>query len=66
MDDQGETRDDLRHTDLCTPSKVDDIKTMVANAEDNGQDVLVINCIYIIVLTLLASITFALHADRNH
>ena len=41
MDDQGDTRDDLRHTDLCTPSKVDDIKTMVANAEDNGQDVLV-------------------------
>ena len=41
MDDTGETRDDLKFTELCTPSKVDDIRTMVANAEENGQDVIV-------------------------
>ena len=41
MDDTGETRDDLKFTELCTPSKVDDIRTMVSSAEENGQDVIV-------------------------
>ncbi|KAK2184100.1 hypothetical protein NP493_283g06003 [Ridgeia piscesae] len=39
MDDAGETRDDLKFTELCTPAKVDDVKTMVTSAEENGQDV---------------------------
>jgi len=41
MDDAGETRDDLKFTELCTPAKVDDVKTMVTSAEENGQDVVV-------------------------
>ena len=43
MDDNGETREDLKHTDACSQD-IDGVQTMLDDAEKNGNSVIVSYC----------------------
>ena len=50
MSEEGETRDDLKITENCTPSTHDAVRDLLKSAESNGERVMVVITIYSILL----------------